>query len=220
MPRRRGDQRRRNDNLDAQSSNADVNNTSVFRLGSYTVSNDRTFNPRNNHPFSSPQQRPYGGHQPNLQRLYRGNTQFNTRSCSSYDHHFLLRSKCLKQHLIHSTDKTLREIQQWLPDQMTKQDENEMDWQPELAQAIPQLAVVVRYPWDLPKSEVTDVCVNCKKSTSAEISMETGMGKAREKRRTSDGDLGGEQWEPPKNTIWSTTLAPKMQARVVEMDIE
>jgi len=95
-----------------------------------------------------------------------------------------------------------------------------MDWQPELEQAIPQLAVIVRYPWDLPKSEVVDVCVNCKKSIGAGTATEMRVVKERGKWRASDGDEGAEQWEPPKKNAWSTTLTHRTQARVVEMDVE
>jgi hypothetical protein len=92
-----------------------------------------------------------------------------------------------------------------------------MDWQPELDQAIPQLVDVVRYPWDLPKSGDTDLCISCKECIDEGIA--EGLATWRETRRASDGHVGW-QSEPPKKSAWSTnSLQPTQRETAMEIDV-
>ena len=61
---------------------------------------------------------------------------------------FMLKSKRFKQHLLHSMERNLQEIQLWYPDEEEDGNDDEMDWQPETEILIPPLAYEIRCVFD------------------------------------------------------------------------
>lgn len=149
MPRSgQGHRSHHNDNGDAQDLNGDAHTPKVMMLGSY--------------PVGHASQHQSSGHQtrslPKSQQTFRPHHGNKLQNSTARDdlNPFLFRSVRLKQHLIRSTNQTLREVHRWMPDNTMKgNDVNEMDWQPEPELVIPQQSPVT-YCWDSHRDDAAE----------------------------------------------------------------
>jgi hypothetical protein len=97
---------------------------------------------------------------------------------------FLARSRLLKNYLIQSINQTLRQIQQWYPEEPPGVSADEMDWQLEGEVTIP-IPGEVHYVWDpTPTQHVKVLWGNGAIRNGAELEMPAGIWR----RRSSKGD--------------------------------
>ena len=158
-------------------------------LGRYTVSERErrdnttrsTFRPSDGNPHQSRASFQHNDNPFHRQR------RFTVTPHSQSD--FRRRSAHFKQYILQILNQTLRQVQQWYPDDDCVS-ESEMDWQPESELVIPQSAEHISYIWDQ-RHETKVSHLTQDHRTSFEGSSGLGLGLSIPVRRAvSEGNIG------------------------------